>query len=206
MSKNLALWDLHLSAWIVQDGNYPDFSVGQVAEFAIEFWHNDKIAVCEESTESISYMPTDDFEVDVVSKIEFSNSEITVLNFGILAFTENLPPEILPYSSGKFKTRLGLGIDPFFYFERLSKVAGVPPLIYSWRINSIFQQTAPFIETVEKSGFLAGRKVFVRDQLKTRWKEISKTDAWNDDNGRGSYVLRCELLPIEPKFISATAT
>ena len=31
-------WLIGLSAWIIQDGNYGDFSVGQRAEFALEFY------------------------------------------------------------------------------------------------------------------------------------------------------------------------
>jgi hypothetical protein len=31
-------WDIGLAAWIIQDGNYPDFEAGQTAEFAVVFW------------------------------------------------------------------------------------------------------------------------------------------------------------------------
>lgn len=31
-------WLIGMSAWVIQDGNYADFSVGQRAEFAIEFY------------------------------------------------------------------------------------------------------------------------------------------------------------------------
>lgn len=31
-------WNIGLSAWIIQDRNYPDFSGGQTAEFAVEFF------------------------------------------------------------------------------------------------------------------------------------------------------------------------
>ena len=33
-----AIWDVSLSSWIIQDGNYPDFEIGQTPEFAVEFW------------------------------------------------------------------------------------------------------------------------------------------------------------------------
>ena len=95
-----------------------------------------------------------------------------------------------------------LGIDPFFYFERLYTLPEIPPLIYSWRINSIGQQTAPFIETREPSG----QKVMIRDEKKLGYKAIGKTDAWKDDGGNAEYVLNCTRLDVTPKFESATAT
>ena len=89
-------------------------------------------------------------------------------------------------SVGKFVTaEIYLGIDPFFYFERLYTLSGMPPLVYSWRINSIAQQTVPFIEIREPPG----QTFLVRDERKLGYKAIQKTDAWNDDDGHGEYVL-----------------
>ena len=31
------VWSIGLAAWIIQDGNYADFTVGDRAEFALEF-------------------------------------------------------------------------------------------------------------------------------------------------------------------------
>jgi hypothetical protein len=97
-------------------------------------------------------------------------------------------------------------VDPYFYFERLSKDQEVPPLVYSRRIKSILRQCAPFIEVVCDSGPHSGRKVLTRDVSKLRYEEISRTDAWQDDNSFGEYIIRCDLLPIAAKRVSATAT
>jgi hypothetical protein len=72
---------------------------------------------------------------------------------------------------------LGLGVDPFFYFERLSKISEIPPLIYSWKILSILIETTPFIEIAAKSGFLSGSKVMSRDPKQFGYKETPMTDA-----------------------------
>ena len=32
---------------------------------------------------------------------------------------------------------LYLGVDPYFYFERLFRTPGMPPLIYEWQIEGI---------------------------------------------------------------------
>ena len=105
-------------------------------------------------------------------------------------------------SVGKFVTaEIYLGIDPFFYFERLCKFSGMRPLIYSWKINSIRQQTAPFIETRNPSG----QKLLVRDEAKLGYKKLEKTDAWKDDDGHGEYILNCIRFDVAPKFESVTA-
>jgi hypothetical protein len=104
---------------------------------------------------------------------------------------------------GRFvEAEIYLGIDPFSYFERLYTLPKMPALIYSWKINSIGQQTAPFVETRE----LSGQKVLVRDEKKLGYMTITKTDAWKDDGGNAEYVLTCTRLDILPKFESATAT
>jgi hypothetical protein len=79
------------------------------------------------------------------------------------------------------------------------------PLVYSWRINSILRQTAPFIEAGADSGRLGGRKLLVRDASKLGYEEIQRTDAWSDDHGSGEYILVCDLLPIPAKRVSSTA-
>ena len=69
-----------------------------------------------------------------------------------------------------------IGIDPFFYFERLGHQPGAPAL----RIEKIDIQAAPFIEVEPRK--------FERDPAKLGWKEIDKTDAWEDC---GEYLLHC---------------
>jgi hypothetical protein len=53
-----------------------------------------------------------------------------------------------------------LGVDPFFYFEQLHALAGMPPLIYTWRIDEISRQAAPFVEV---------GNMLIRDPTKLGW-------------------------------------
>ncbi|HMD48685.1 MAG TPA: hypothetical protein VKG79_06295 [Bryobacteraceae bacterium] len=127
------------------------------------------------------------------------NAEITILDIGILVYRHTLSQPPLPQGP-RIAVQMRLGVDPFSYFESLSKTGDVLPLVYSWKILSIWRQTAPFIETV-----VEGRKLRIRDPQQLGYEEIPKTDAWNDDGGHAQYLLRCELLPIPPKCTSATA-
>jgi len=78
----------------------------------------------------------------------------------------------LDRNRGRTRTRLQLGVDPFF--------AGVPPLIYSWHIQATLRQTAPFIET----SLNTGGKMQVRDESKLGYEEIPETNAWTEDGGQ----------------------
>ena len=198
-------WNIGLSAWIIQDGNYPDFTVGDIVEFAVEYYQEPSTQIAFVDVEPSARLVRESL-YDAVAEKVLQTEDITVLNIGILVYREAEQAAALGEPETRFRTQLHLGIDPFFYFERLSKIPGVPPLVYSWRIASILQQTAPFIESTAASGPHAGRPIMVRDASKLGYREIQKTNAWEDDNGFGEYVMRCELLPKDPKHVSATAT
>jgi hypothetical protein len=136
---------------------------------------------------------------DAVAEVLLQTDRLTVLDIGVHVYQHaSFRQLILPHP--RVALPLRLGVDPFHYFECLSQINDVPPLIYSWKIRSILRQTAPFIDTV-----VEGRNVQIRDPQRLGYEEIAKTDAWNDDGGYAEYLLRCELLPIPPKRTSATA-
>jgi hypothetical protein len=191
-------WEIGLSAWIIQDGNYPDFKTGQHAEFALEFYPK-IIRASELKVKSAKRLDAAKYEIN--AEVVYLTPEVWVLDFGICAFQESKPPKEM--SLGEYvNAEIYLGIDPFFYFERLYAFSGIKPLVYSWKINLIRQQTAPFIETHKPSG----QKVLIRDETKLGYKKLDETDAWKDDDGHGEYVLNCVRFDVAPKFGSATAT
>ena len=192
-------WTLGLDSWIIQDGNYGEFSTGQVAELAVEYWaeaglgHSDAPAA--RRSEAL-LDATYDIEADVV----FNNDRVTVIDLGLSAYCETQGAGEGAFPVGtSVHGQVTLGVDHFFYFERLSKVPELPPLVYTWMITRIRRQTAPF-----KQADAAG-KWLVRDETQWGWAEISRTDAWHDDDGRASYLLDCELQPVAPKRTSSTA-
>ena len=134
------------------------------------------------------------------------NAEIIVceenwyaIDFGVRVYTEQSPPKGL--KPGQYVTgEIQLGIDPYFYMEYLYKSPSALPLIYTWQIDRIRVETAPFI-TRRKRGM---GKVLVRDPKRLAWKDIESTDAWNDDNGRASYLLDIKLSDPVPIFQSDT--
>jgi hypothetical protein len=193
-------WDIGLSAWVIQDGNYPDFEVGQTAEFALEFWLPQGVATGP-STGEVSATNLGECLYDTVAETLVQTDEITVLNVGVLVYQHRSSQEPSFPVGHRFAVQLRLVVDAFHCFECRSKTGEVLPLVYSWKILSILRQTAPFVETV-----VEGRKLRVRDTQRLGYEEILKTDAWNDDGGHAAYILRCDLLPIPRKRESVTAT
>jgi len=185
-------WDIGLSSWIVQDGNYDDFETGQVVDFALELYSK---AIRADETKQKSAKDLGRAMYSITGEIIYLTPDVWVLDFGIRAFQESKPPE--GFVVGSFvAAEIYLGIDPFFYFEYLHRRPNIPALIYSWNINSVRQQTAPFVETRDPSG----RKMLIRDETKHGFKAIKKTDAWTDDGGNAEYVLSCVQLDAPPKF------
>jgi hypothetical protein len=117
---------------------------------------------------------------DAVADVLVHTELITVLNLGIFAYQHKTP---LP-PGPRIAVQLNLGVDGFHNFECKTNTGEVLPLVYSWKILSILRRLR-----VPHRGY----------------EEILKTDAWHDDGGRASYILRCELLPIPAKRESATA-
>lgn len=172
----------------LQDGNYGDIACGERLDAAVEFYFEDAPTLAEERTPAAQHEGGSTYEV--VGCVTIVESDAWVIDIGIPVFWESAPPKGLSVGdcvAGKAT----LGVDPFFYFERLGQRVSMPPLIYIWRIFEILRQTAPYIP--------AGPRVMIRDPSKLGWAPLQRTDAWNDDAGRADYLLRCELLPEPPR-------
>jgi hypothetical protein len=188
-TSNEAVLQIGLSAWIIQDGNYGDFATGTSTRFALEFYFEDRYEMCSAKPRLIHQH---DGKYEATGIVTFVADDVWVVDFaGVLAFREEAPNGI---ARGDIVSGvIGVGVDPFFYFERLGRYPGIPAIIYSWQIEGIEMETAPFIETSSPFG-----RALARDQSKLRRVPIPKTDAWNDDGGHGEYLLACRRLPVPP--------
>ena len=188
----LVMWCLlilGLASWIIQDGNYPDFSTGDQRRFALEF-----------STEILSPSGSKEPYVEHVSgaryafaaKVVFVNDEVWVIDFGLPAYTEAQAPEFVRQGMC-VEGKLYLGVDPFFYMESLRDSPGMPSLFLDFRIERILLETTPWI-----AGYVGATRTLVRDETKESFLSVPKTDAWRDDNQNAHYVLGCTLLSPGP--------
>ena len=102
----------------------------------------------------------------------FRTAEIWVVDFGLLAYSENPPPAFATLEAA-VTGDVYLGVDPFFYFERLCRLPGMPELRYDWQINSILLETTPWISGSDASG----REVRQRDESRISYRQVERTDA-----------------------------
>ncbi|PMS38051.1 hypothetical protein C0Z20_04410 [Trinickia symbiotica] len=77
-----------------------------------------------------------------------------------------------------------IGVDPYFYKERLHRMPGMPDLFVDWRVARIQVEITPWIESA-----LGGRTLRTRDRTREAWIDRTATDAWNDDSGGADYLL-----------------
>jgi hypothetical protein len=200
----MTVWNISLNSWVIQDGNYPNFKKGQTAEFALYFHANKDLINVGAGDLQVAFIK--DCKYTVTAKVAYVGDECWIIDFGLLAYSDNHPPKGIKVGS-VFSAEIWLEIDYYFYFEFLSKNDNVPPMIYTWNVQKIFQQTAPFIKRIStRPGTLFGKEVLVRDPAKIGYREIESTDAWKDDNGSAEYIMTCEKIMTPEKRKSATAS
>jgi hypothetical protein len=187
---------VNLASWIIQDGNYDDFACGQQRDFALEFLHDDA-AFRTGSERTTSFRCLDDSSLEVTAKVVVCTDSWYAIDFGVRALREHRPPDAM-HLGQVVHGRVTLGIDPFFYMEYLHRDEMAVPMIYSWRIDRIRMQTAPFVESNQVVS-PTGAKPLVRDPSCLGWEVIRTTNAWKDDSGDAEYLLDITLIDPEPK-------
>jgi hypothetical protein len=175
-------WVIGLDSWIVQDGNYDDFSRGQNASFALEFYPG-PVTVVGSANPTASHLGGGRYSVE--GQVVFAGEGAWVLDCGVYVYEQHPPPAGV-VEGGSVRGEVSLGVDPFFYFEELAKLPGIPPLVYRWHIERIELDLAPWIEV--------GPRALARDPSRLGWKDVEATDSWNDDGGSAHYLLHSRLL------------
>lgn len=158
-------WDVGLSPWIVQDGNYDDFAVSQRREFALEFYAENGLAPSSATAPSAEAYGQGRYRI--AGRVIHREPHWWAIDVGVRCFQEAPPPETA--MPGQFlEGEIYLGIDPFFYFESLSKEAGAPDLTYDWHIDSITRESAPLLRTPN---------AWIPDESRMTAQSVGKTNA-----------------------------
>jgi hypothetical protein len=173
-----------VSAWIIQDGNYGEFAVGQHAKFALEFGSLQQFHPVDGGPLGANNLGG--ARHHVLARVMFVAEEVWVIDAGsFMAYSESAPEGV--QVGGYFEGDIYVGIDPFFYFEKLHQIPNMPALSYRWLIQQIQLETTPW-----RDGILpTGTQVRERDDTRESYVPASATDAWHDDDGHGHYILAC---------------
>jgi hypothetical protein len=177
-----------LNSWIVQDGNYDDFTVGGSYRFALEFYPHD-IAPSTAVDDSVApgLHHTIGATYAARGKIVRTAASNWVVDFGVPAFQGAEPPG-WARPGMLVAGRVYLGIDPFFYFEELKNEPGMPNLFRRWLVQRILLETTPWQTSTD-----GGRTVMTRADVPRSFVEVPRTDAWKHDGGHAHYVLESQL-------------
>jgi hypothetical protein len=175
-----------IAAWIIQDGNYNDFRVGQQAEFAMEFYPV-SLRPSDDCGQSFRHLKANLYQV--VGRVVFVTQKVWVIDVGFMLFQETRPPSYATRHSW-FAGEIEISIDPYFYREYLHGLPGMPELTYGFQITDIFLEQTPWLISKDE----VGRTVMERNKRKESYTAINETDAWKDDEGRAHYILQCRWL------------
>jgi hypothetical protein len=181
LEQSVTFLQANLSSWIIQDGNYGDFDIGDIIRCALEFWWNDLHPSSQHEFRAVHLI---DDVYQVCGKIIYSNSHVFVIDIGIKAYCECSPPDFATEGVW-FEGKVSFGIDPFFYKEYLSREEGIPDIFYEWNVRRIELNNTPWIEN---------RSLRTRDETRKNWSDVKATDAWNDDNGNAEYILHLQKI------------
>lgn len=185
MSENslAGLVTISLDSWIVQDGNYDDFAVGDQRRFAVEFFD---LGLARTAARGRTLERGSNDTYHAVAEVLWTSDEAWVIDCGLRVFRNARPPEGIGVGDW-IEGTVALGIDPFFYKEELSQLHGFPSLTYTWNISGIQREDTPWL--VERND--RGAEVYSRDKKNESWISVEQTDAWGDDFGRANYLLHC---------------
>jgi hypothetical protein len=170
-----------LNSWIIADGNYRDFRVDEVRSFALEYHTEQDLRPLPKPRGNRSCELLDSCRCAVTGRTLYLTSRWAVIDVGVLAYRQlyslTPPPK-------RFEGEIWLGVDPYFYFERLSMESEAPLLIFDWRIHRIEVESGPRI---------LRNNLWVYDPLRLERKDVEDTREGED------FVLHCELLPTAPR-------
>ena len=170
-----------LNSWIIADGNYADFKVGEVRSFALEYYNAEELSSLPKSRATRSFRRLDSSRYAVTGRTLHRTSEWAAIDVGVPAYRELYS---FPSPPRRFEGVIWLGVDPFHYFRTRSRELGAPPLIFDWRIDRIEVETGP---RILKDGLM------IYDPAHLHLKNVEDTREGED------FVLHCELLPNEPR-------
>jgi hypothetical protein len=188
MTVNL---EIHLARWIIEDGNYDDFRVGERRKFALELWAATPLT--KSADDVIALRGQSGHSYDIVGTLVFAADGVRVIDCGVLAYSERETEIEDGCKVGDFvQGNLRFGVDPFFYFERHYKIPSIPPLIYEWQVNSIEQDTTPYI-------FSDDARMYIRDESQRSHQSVRGTskNLITPDQGP-EFILYCSKLGTGP--------
>jgi hypothetical protein len=197
-----------LDGWVLQDGNYTEFEVGERRMFALEVATDrpDALHPTDERQPRAAHTGADttyDVVAHVMLAVDRGHGErLYVVDLGaVRAYTHHLRrADGRAVAAGDWLAgRLMVFVDHFSWMDAHAHEPGMPPLVHTWTVEAIEADETPWapVEPGHPSyvGPDEGHPVRVRDRTREQWRPVERTASWDDD---GNYRLLCRLDPAPP--------
>lgn len=172
------------SAWMIEDGNYREFRVGQQVRFALS-------AAPQILQSGVSGGPLLNrmrrSRYRFHGRMAYRAADGWVLDIGFPVFVEGEPPAFAPVGSW-LSGELVLGLAPLFYLAQYARGPGALPLICPWRIDRVLRNVTPLIASIDG----AGRRIVLPDEQQEAFVEARGTDVRTYRNR--DYLMECTRL------------
>jgi hypothetical protein len=179
-------WWVGLASWIISDGNYPEFNVGERRRFALEFFGPELTATAANKRPSADLQENGQYAIN--ARVVYRRDKLAVVDFGLLAYSDQARelPDVGSWVTGE----IHLSIDHYAYLEIYGSRKDVPPAVYTWTVMAIRREVGPLI-TVRKN-ILDRQGVLMRDPKRLRYEAVNSTAEGSDYN---QLVCRLEDEP-----------
>lgn len=198
-------WWIGLDSWVLQDGNYTDFAVGQRRQFALEFGYlrSRRLQHTQARQTSVRHSgsgTTHAVTGELLQAPRDREMVLFILDFGLLAYDRQMvlddlePPPVGSWLEGE----ISLHVDHFIYMDHFGPRGLAPALIYTWRIDDIQIDTSPIIWIDASHPDYVGPDEGPeprRDRDRESWRSVRRTQTHEYGGG---YRLLCTLLGSEP--------
>jgi hypothetical protein len=189
--------DLWLDAGTLFDGQHNNFTVGQTAEFAVEYWLLSSPQPILSPRRHLSQVEGGAYDVwGCRLPVRPEDQMLNLMDVGLIAYHQDVERDWLrTVSPGSwFTARANLNVASVEFSNTEPGPDKATAFIYSWRIEHIRLETTPWIETVHASG----QTVKMRDRNRRSYRDLDRTDA-RRDGALATYVLRCRMLDTPPQ-------
>lgn len=204
-----------LEHWVLQDGNYTDFAVGDRRQFAVEFYYDrtHRLETVEAGPRPTVALRGSTFDYDAVAQVTVSRPHpdvgpgVFVLDCGDLwAYSETLLLDdvLSPREGTWLRGRISLFVDHFAYMDELGTLPDMPPLICTWDVLAIEERRTTLIQVPSGHPLYSGPEcegpAWVSDPSREHWQPVERTTTWLPEGQTAAgYRLRCQLLDEEPE-------
>jgi hypothetical protein len=171
-------WTIGVVPYVFADGAYTHFRCGEQRHFAVEYHSPDGLNISQQGQRTARHVGDSTYIVN--AQVLYLDRDVGVIDLGIGAYKgwcEEGETELPDVSPGQFVSgELRLFIDDFPYKEFLYSRAGIPPLIYTWRIDAITIKWAPYILGTDTDDGC------VPDDSRSKQRSVESTDeTWPDE-------------------------